>query len=156
MAKSSDRMLLKQNAPRKELWRVYLVEIVAFLLLPKGSFREAHHETITNRMVESNFAKVKNRTIEADIMHNMVGNKTANGTVVSQLSKALHQNLAPLSRKFQEVILEESLTNVHPLKKNLLKGKIPNLQLAGRLAHLSKNWEKLTQDQEILSVGRGT
>ena len=132
------------------------MEIVAFLLLPKGSFREAHHETITNRMVESNFAKVKNRTIEADIMHNMVGNKTANGTVVSQLSKALHQNLAPLSRKFQEVILEESLTNVHPLKKNLLKGKIPNLQLAGRLAHLSKNWEKLTQDQEILSVGRGT
>ena len=132
------------------------MEIVAFLLLPKDSFREAHHEAITNRIVESNFAKVKNRTIEADIMHNMVGNKIANGTVVSQLSKALHQNLASLSRKFQEVILEESLTNVHPLKKNLLKGKIPNLQLAGRLAHLSKNWEKLTQDQEILSVGRGT
>ena len=99
------------------------MEIVAFLLLPKDSFREAHHEAITNRIVESNFAKVKNRTIEADIMHNMVGNKTANGTVVSQLSKALHQNLASLSRKFQEVILEESLTNVHPLKKICLKEK---------------------------------
>ena len=60
-------MLLKQNAPRKELWKVYLVEIVAFLLLPKIFFREAHHEKITNRMVEGNFAKAKNGTIEADI-----------------------------------------------------------------------------------------
>ena len=29
------------------------------------------------------------------------------------------------------------------------------MQLAGRLAHFRKNWEKLTQDQEILSVVKG-
>ena len=42
-----------------------------------------------------------------------------------------------------KVIREESLTKVHPLRKNLLTGKIPNLQLAGRLAlsaKFGKNW----------------
>ena len=60
-----------------------------------------------------------------------------------------------MCRKFPELIPEESLTNVPPLVKRLFTGKIPNLQLAGRLAHFSKNWEKLTQDQEILSVVKG-
>ena len=85
----------------------------------------------------------------------MVGNKTTNRTVASQVSKVLDQNMTPLSRKFPELIPEESLPNIHPLVKNLFTGKIPNLQLAGRLAHFSKNWEKLTQDQEILSVVKG-
>ena len=79
-------------------------------------------------MVEGDFITVKNRTIETDITRNMVGNKMAN-TVASQVSK---------------VIREESLRKVHPLRKNLLTGKIPNLQLAGRLAHFSKISEKLT------------
>ena len=30
--------------------------------------------------------------------------------------------------------------------------KIPKLQLARRLADFSKKWDKLTQDQEVLSV----
>ena len=68
----------------------------------------------------------------------MAENKT-NGTVVSRVSKVLHQNLAPLSRNFPELIQEESLTNVHPLVKNLFTGKIPNLQWTGRLAYFSKN-----------------
>ena len=106
-------------------------------------------------MVEGDFTTVKNRTIETDITRNMVENKTTNGAVMSQVSKVLDQKLAPLSRKFPELIPKESLTNVHPLVKNLFTGKIPNLQLAGRLAHFSKNWEKLTQDQEILSVVKG-
>ena len=60
-----------------------------------------------------------------------------------------------MSTKFPELIPEESLTNVHTLIKKLFIGKILNLQSAGRLAHFSKNWEKLTQDQEILSVVMG-
>ena len=74
---------------------------------------------------------------------------------MSQVSKVLGQKLAPLSRRFPGLIPKESLTNVHPLVKNLFTGKIPDLQLAGRLAHFSKIWEKLTQDQEILSVVKG-
>ena len=38
LAKSSDHILLKQNAPRKELWRFSLVEVVVLLLLPKSPF----------------------------------------------------------------------------------------------------------------------
>ena len=72
--------------------------------------------------------------------------------MVSQLSKVLDQNLTPFPRKFPELIPEECLTNVHLLLKKLFIGKIPNLQLARRLANFSKNLEKLTQDQDILSV----
>ena len=149
LAKGSDRMLLKQNVPRKEFWRFSLVEVVALLLLPKSPFGQTLHRTTKNRMVE-----VKNQTIETDIAHNMEGNKTTDGKV-PQVSKFLDQNLAPLSRKFPELIPEESLTNVHPVVKTWFTGKIPNLQLAGRLAHFSKNWKKLTQDQEVLSVVKG-
>ena len=78
----------------------------------------------------------------------MVQNKTTNEAVISQVSKVLDQKLAPLSRKFPELIPKESQTNVHTLVKNLFTGKIPNLQLPGRLAHFSKNWKQLTQDQE--------
>ena len=131
------------------------MKVVALLLLPKSPFGQALHRTTTNRMVEGNFTTVENRTIETKITRNMAGNKTTNGIVVSRVNNVLDQNLAPLSRKFSELIPEESLTNVHPLVKSLLTGKIPNLQLAGRLAHFSNNWEKLTQDQEILSVVKG-
>ena len=124
-------------------------------LFRTGPFRQALHRTATNRMVEGNFTTVKNRTIETDITRNMVENKTTNGAVMSQVSKVLDQEQGPLFRKFSELIPGEFLTNVRPLVKNLFTGKIPNLQLAGRLAHFIKNWEKLTQDQEILSVVKG-
>ena len=136
LAKISDRMLLKQNTPRKGLCRFFLVEVIALLLLPKSPFGQALHRTSTNCIVEGDFTTGKNRTIETDITRSMVGNKTTNGTVVSQVSKVLDQNLATLSRKFPELIPIESLTSVHPLVRNLFIGKIPNLQLAGRLAHL--------------------
>ena len=122
----------------------FLVEVVALLLLPKSPFGQALQRTTTNRMVEGDFTMVKNQIIEIDIAHNMVGNKITNGTIVSQISKVLDQNLAPLSRKFPELTPEEFLTNVHPLVKHLLTGKIPNLQLERKLAHFRKNWEKLT------------
>ena len=66
-------------------------------------------------MVEGDFTMVKNQIIEIDIAHNMVGNKTINGTIVSQIRKFLDQNLAPLSRKFQELTPEEFLTQIFTL-----------------------------------------
>ena len=85
----------------------------------------------------------------------MVAKKTTNGTVVSQVGKVLDQELAPLSRNFPDLILEASLTNAHAFVKNFFTRKIPNLQLAGRLAYFRKNWKKLTQDQGILSIVKG-
>ena len=135
------------------------MEVAAFLLLPKSPFGQAHHETTTNRVVEGNFAKVKNRTIEADIMHNMVGNKTANGTAVSQVSKVLHQNLAPLSRKFPELTIEESLTNVHPRSGHFICSKgyvIPFLKISVQRAIpkqvATSKTQELLIDQEIMEM----
>ena len=62
-----------------------------------------------------------------------MASKTTNGAVESQVNK-----LALLSRKIPELIPEESLTNIHPLVKDLFTEKVPNLQMAGRLAHFSK------------------
>ena len=132
------------------------METAALLLLQKNPFGQALHRTATDCVMEGDFTTVKNRTIEKDIpVRNMVENKTPNGAVMSQVSKVLDQEQDPLFRKFSELIPGEFLTNVRPLVKNLFTGKIPNLQLAGRLAHFIKNWEKLTQDQEILSVVKG-
>ena len=64
LAKSSGRMLLTQNNPRKEHWRLFLVEIAALLLLPESHFGQALHPTATNHTVEGDFATVKNRTTE--------------------------------------------------------------------------------------------
>ena len=138
--------IVETKRSKKRTLEFFLVEVVALLLLPKGPFGQGLHRKTTNHKVEGDFTTLKNRTIETDIALNMMGSKT-NGTLVSQISKVLDQNLAPLYRNFPELIPEESLTNVHPIVKNLFKGKIPNLHLAGRLAHFSKNWEKLTQDQ---------
>ena len=52
-------------------------------------------------------------------------NKTKNRAVVPQLRKVLDKKLADLSRKFPELIPEES-PNVHLLVKNLFTEKIPN------------------------------
>ena len=131
------------------------MKIVALLLLLKSSFRQALHRTAINRMVGGDFTPVKKGTIETDITRKMVEIETTNGAVVSQVSKVLDQKLAPLSRKLPELIPEKSLTNVHPLVKNLFIGNIPILQLAGRLTHFIKNWKELTQDQEILSAVKG-
>ena len=106
-------------------------------------------------MVEDGFTMAKNRTLEADKTRN--NNKQTNitditiswvnktekhGVVVPMLNKVLNQKLAPLSRKFPEMIPGKSLTNIHPSPKNFFTGKISNLHLAGRLAHFSKNREK--------------
>ena len=95
---------------------------VALLLQQKSPFGQALYRTAINRMVEGDFTTVKSRTIGTDITRNMVENKTANGAVMSQVSKVLVQKLAPLSRKFLELIPKESLTNVHALVKNLFTG----------------------------------
>ena len=100
LAKSSDHILLKQNAPRKELWRFSLVEVVVLLLLPKSPFGQALHQAMINSKAEGNFTTVKNQTIETDIAYNTVENKT-NGTVVSRVSKVLHQNWLPCPETFQ-------------------------------------------------------
>ena len=44
-----------------------------------------------------------------------------------------------------------TLEHVHPVIKKFTKS-IPNVPLAGRIAYFIATWEKITQDQEILSI----
>ena len=48
-----------------------------------------------------------------------------------------------------------TLEHVHLIIRELFKKSIPNLPLAGRLAYFIAAWEKVTQDQEILSIPKG-
>ena len=41
---------------------------------------------------------------------------------------------------------------IHPLVRKLFNEEIPNVPLAGRLSQFVKQWEKVTHDQEILSI----
>lgn len=85
----------------------------------------------------------------------MVVNKTTNGAVISQVSKVKKKKTYCLVQNFSRIDSRKVSNKCHPLVKNLFTGKIPNLQLAGRLVHFNKNWKKLTRDQEILSAVKG-
>ena len=44
---------------------------------------------------------------------------------------------------------------MHPIIRQLFTKVIPNVLLAGRLAYFIPAWEKIDQDQEILSIVKG-
>ena len=117
-------MLLKQNGTRKEHWKFFLLEISALLLQPKSPFGQNLHRVATNHLVEEDFIPVKNRQSRQKTS-NMMINKTKN-RAGEQLRKVQDKKLADLSRKFPELIPEESLTNAHLSVKNLFTEKIPN------------------------------
>ena len=48
-----------------------------------------------------------------------------------------------------------TLEHVHSIIRKLFTKSIPNVQLAGRLAYFIAAWEKITQDQDILSIVKG-
>ena len=122
-------MLLKQNAPGQAL-----------------------HRTATNHMVEGDFTTVKNRTIKTDITRNMVENKTTNWSSNVSGKQSSRSKTGSLVKEISKIDSERVSNKYSPFSKRKIPGKIPNLKMAGRLAHFSKSWEKLTQDQEILSV----
>ena len=49
-------------------------------------------------------------------------------------------------------LLDKDKSKVHPLIRNLFRVKAREAPLAGRLNFYSENWEKLTQDGNILSI----
>ena len=48
-----------------------------------------------------------------------------------------------------------SMPLINPVVRTLFKEEIPNVLLAGRLSHFVKRWEKITRDQEFLSIVKG-
>ena len=89
------------------------------------------------------------------VTHKMAAGKAPNGIVEQQARQTSNHPMTSLSRKYPELIPQHQLKNIHPLVQSLFTKDIPNLPLAGRFSHFKENWEKLTQDQEILSVVEG-
>ena len=91
---------------------------IVVLVLPESPFGWASHHIATKRKVDGNFATVKNQTINTDTMHNMIGNKTTNWSVVSQASKVLDQKLVLLTIKFLKLIPDFSASTEKDEKGN--------------------------------------
>ena len=62
---------------------------------------------------------------------------------MSQASKILDKALAPLSRKFPELISEESLTNVHPFSKKSVFRKNPKLAVGRKISSFQQEPGKI-------------
>ena len=67
------------------------------------------------------------------------------------------QKVVPVTSNLELVPLIKiaTLEHVHSIIRKLFTKSIPNVQLAGRLAYFIAAWEKITQDQEILSIVKG-
>lgn len=53
------------------------------------------------------------------------------------------------------LVPDVELKYVNPIIRDIFTGGIPKVPLAGRLKHFSSAWEKVTKDQEILSIVEG-
>ena len=69
-------------------------------------------------------------------------------TIQKEVPVTSNSELVPL-------IKTATLEHVHPIIRKLFTKSIPNVPLAGRLAYFIAAWEKITQDQEILSIVKG-
>ena len=69
-------------------------------------------------------------------------------TIQKEVPVTTNSELVPL-------IKFATLEYVHPIIRKLFTKSIPNIPLAGRLAYSIAAWEKVTQDQEILSIVKG-
>ena len=78
------------------------------------------------------------------VQHQMVNTSF---TIQKEVPVTSNSELVPL--------LIATLEHVHPIIRKLFIKCIPNLPLAGRLAYFIAAWEKITQDQETLSIVKG-
>ena len=62
------------------------------------------------------------------------------------------ENLKVPSSSNSKLLPLASMALIHPVVRKLFTEEIPNVPLAGRLSQFVKQWEKVTHDQEILSI----
>ena len=112
-------------------------------------------DTITrqNQVIETktkmfNFKTTRVQVPGSSIMevhHQMVNTSF---TIQKEVPVTSNSELVPL-------IKIATLELVYPIIRKLFTKSIPNVPLAGRLAYFIAAWEKITQDQEILSIVKG-
>ena len=69
-------------------------------------------------------------------------------TIQKEVSVTSNSEVVPL-------IKVATLEHVHPIIRKFFTKSIPNIPLAGNLAYFIAAWEKITQDQEVLSIVNG-
>ena len=79
------------------------------------------------------------------VQHQMVNTSFI---IQKEVSVTSNSELVPLKKI-------ATLEHVHPVIRKLYTKRIPNVPLAGRLGYFIAAWEKITQDQEILSIVKG-
>ena len=79
------------------------------------------------------------------VQHQMVNTSF---TIQKEVPVTSNSELVPL-------IQIANLEYVYPIARKLFTKSIVNVPLAGRLAYIIAAWEKITQDQEILSIVKG-
>ena len=128
-------------------------------------FEKALYLTKIDRNEESDTITWQNQVIE--IIKNMFDFKSTRVQVPeSSIMQVQHQmvNTSFTIQKevhvtsYSEMVPQikiATLEHVHPVIRKLFTKSIPNVPLAGTLAYFIAAWEKITQDQEILSIVKG-
>ena len=154
LAKSSDHILLKQNAPRKELWRFSLVEVVVLLLLlPKSPFGQALHQTTINSKAEGNFTMVKNQTIETDrIQYGGKQNKWNSGVSGKQSSASKPGSLV---QKLSRIDSRRISNKCSPFSKEFVYRKNPKLAMDRKISLFQQKLRKTDPRSGNFICGKG-
>ena len=69
----------------------------------------------------------------------------ASFTIQKKVAITINSGLVPL-------IKIATLEHVHPIIRKLFTKSIQNVPLAGKLPYFITAWEKITEDQEVLSI----
>ena len=140
-----------------EFFKVIMRKILPFkkaLYLTKID-RKVEGDTLTrqNQVIKTkikifDFEKTRVQVVESSTMQ--VQNQMVNTSFIIQKEVPVTSN-----SKLVPLIKIADLERVHPVIRTLFAKSIPNKPLAGRLAYFIATWEKITQDQEILSILKG-
>ena len=148
------------NAQRKSHWR--FLRVIMRNILP---FKKALYLTKIDRKVEGDTLTRQNQVIKTKIKifffeitrvqvlessTMQVQNQMVNTSFIIQKEVPVTSN-----SKLVPLIKIADLEHVHQVIRKFFTKSIPNKPLAGRLASFIATWEKITQDQEILSIVKG-
>ena len=110
-----------------------------------------------NHFVRRPFVRAPHREVGGTLHQHGLFTEKVNKVKEIRTKVSLKQNDPVLDNLgFPVLVPDLDLKNVHPVIKSIFQGSvIQQFPLAGRLKNFQRAWEKLTKDQEILSIIKG-
>jgi len=110
-----------------------------------------------NHFVRRPFVRAPHREVGGTLHQHGLFTEKVNKVKEIRTKVSLKQNDPVLNNLgFPVLVPDLDLKNVHPVIKSIFQGSvIQQFPLAGRLKNFQRAWEKLTKDQEILSIIKG-